>query len=92
MKTFNDFKKQVAEKHGYSDWPTLNLDMRLHGEAWELDERINEAAELYAQAKANEAVKEDRGSFMEMIHEHDLLNADVISDLIDRPLPYPEQQ
>lgn len=52
MKTLADFKQQVAEKYG--DDSFSGMDCTLESLLW----RIDEAAELYAEYRAKEAVRE----------------------------------
>lgn len=80
MKTYDDCKKQVAEKHGHLKFYEFT---KLLGE----DSHYTEAAELYMQAKANEAVKEDREALNTLCEKTGLYISRTIKN---RPLPYPD--
>lgn len=70
MKTFNDYKEEVAEEYGYADWGDLLCADRVGHTAEPLDYYIDEAAELYATevAKAQrEACAQYEG--IELIHD-----------------------
>ena len=104
--TYDDCKKQVAEKHGCKTFEGLLAFGEKPDKVY-----YTEAAELYAQSKANEAVKEDRRDIVEdsamapdneefitwaqVGYEDNGAKAfdPVISrEIIDRPLPYPDEQ
>lgn len=67
MKTFEDCKKQVAQKHGWERGKLAKIEKMFPNWA----AVFNEAAELYMQAKANEAVKEDRWKVIERLSDTD---------------------
>lgn len=94
MKTFNDFKQQVAEERGYQGLETMEREF------FNLFQVINEAAELYAQYTANEKVREDRKKVWHTLNPRfssawDKSGYVYMSQVIDvhdnLPLPFPEQ-
>lgn len=81
--TYDDCKKQVAEKHGFSQWRSVPI-----GAADVLTEK---AIEKYAQSKANFAVKEAK----ERIKEYILSNPPslILENILHAaPLPFPDEQ
>lgn len=54
MKHFEDCKEAVAKLHGFTNWTTLSLDLVGHdGDTYWYDEKITEAAEIYAKEMVN---------------------------------------
>lgn len=84
---FEQAKQAVAEKHGFKDWNRLII----FGNGLP-DLYYEEAAEMYAQWKANEAVKADRAKAIEELTEiHTRIEVIRVDDLRLLPLPFPQQ-
>jgi len=87
---FEKAKQAVAEKHGRESWLKL---FRRYRQSTALGDSgmagyIQEAAELYAQWVANEAVKADRDDLNKLCESTGLYIARAIKN---RPLPFPQQ-
>ncbi|WP_342088031.1 hypothetical protein [Dyadobacter sp. OTU695] len=93
MNSFEECKKQVADKHGFRDWNRLIIFSDGLPDLY-----YTEAAELYARHKTNEAVKEDREDIIKKegimtdlgdFEREWYLNHDAVRN---RPLPYPDEK